>query len=71
MAETKRTISIDEMDKFEVDEAMNLYWRGKPVLLEQRLVLKAYERVIAGAAAFGALLAGLHPFLTSFGFIPK
>jgi hypothetical protein len=57
-----RTISIDEMDGFEIDDDGRLYWRGKGVVLEQRITLKGFELVLASAAALGALLAGIHPF---------
>lgn len=67
----RRTIGQDELDKLEVDEANQLFWNGKAVVLEKRLVLQSWERFIATAAAIGALLAGLHPFLASFGWIPR
>ncbi len=38
MAQT-RTITQDELDNFQVDEWNRLYWRQKPVLLEQRVSL--------------------------------
>jgi hypothetical protein len=65
----RRTIGIDELDKFQIDDNGQLYWGEHAVQLERRITLKGWELVIAACAAFGALLAGLHPFLQSFGFI--
>jgi hypothetical protein len=61
---------LDEYDAFEVDEAGQLYWKGKPVLFEQRVSLRLYEFVLATVAAIGALLAALHPLGISFGWWP-
>ena len=66
---TRRTISIDELDKFQIDENGQLFWGERAVLLERRITLKGWELFIAASAAIGALLGGLHPFLHSFGFI--
>ncbi|MGR9055503.1 hypothetical protein ACU8NH_06245 [Rhizobium leguminosarum] len=66
-----RTISIDEMDGFQLDDVNRLYWRGETVLLERRLKLETYQIILATLATIGALAAGVHPFLVSwhlFGF---
>ncbi len=62
-----RSISIDEMDGFQLDDTNQLYWRGQTVVLEQKLKLELYQIVLATIGAVGALLAGVHPFLVSFG----
>lgn len=64
-----RTISIDEMDGFQLDDTNRLYWRGQTVVLEQKLKLELYQIVLATIGAVGALLAGVHPFLISFGIL--
>ncbi|KQV28115.1 hypothetical protein ASC97_07135 [Rhizobium sp. Root1203] len=62
-----RAIGIDELDGFQLDGSNQLYWRGQTVVLEQRLRLEGYQIVLATIGAVGALLAGIHPFLVSFG----
>jgi hypothetical protein len=62
-----RTISQNELDGFQLDDDGRLYWRGKGVLLERRITLRGFELVLATIAAFGAALAGVHPFGASFG----
>jgi hypothetical protein len=62
-----RTISIDELDGLQIDDDGRLYWRGRSVLLERRITLRGFELFLASAAAFGALMAGIHPFGVSFG----
>lgn len=62
-----RTISIDELDGFQIDDKGRLYWRGKGVVLEQRITLRGIELGLALVAAIGALLAGIHPFGASLG----
>ncbi|RWB94997.1 MULTISPECIES: hypothetical protein [unclassified Mesorhizobium] len=62
-----RTISIDEMDGFQIDDDGRLYCRGQSVLLERRITLRGFELILASTAAVGALLAGVHPFGASFG----
>lgn len=63
----RRTISIDELDGFELDENNRLYWKGTAVLLERRLSLDWYQTTLATLAAAGALLAGVHPFGVTWG----
>ena len=63
---SRRIVSIDELDKFQVDDDGQLFWDGKAVVLEQRLTLKGWELAIASCAALGAIAAGLHPFLVYF-----
>jgi hypothetical protein len=61
-------ISYDQISQMEVDDSDGrLYWKGKPVLVEQRLSLRRYELALATIAAGGAFLAGVHPFGASFG----
>lgn len=63
----RRTIGMDELDHFEVDGDDKLYWKGKAVVLEKRIALDRYQTFLATIAAFGALLAGIHPFGASWG----
>ena len=60
-----RTIAIDELDGFQLDESNRLYWRGETVVLERKLKLERYQIVLATLATVGALASGVHPFLAS------
>ncbi|MGO4350949.1 hypothetical protein AB4Z25_03315 [Rhizobium sp. RAF36] len=60
-----RTIALDELDGFQLDEANRLYWRGETVVLERRLKLETYQIVLATLATVGAVASGIHPFLVS------
>jgi hypothetical protein len=62
-----RTISTDELDGFQIDENGRLYWRGKGVILEQKISLRWWELSALIVGALGALLAGVHPFGVTFG----
>lgn len=62
-----RTISIDELDHFKLDEHGRLYWKGEAVILEKRLRLETYQIVLATLATAGAVLSGIHPFGVTFG----
>ena len=64
---TLRTISIDEIDHFNLDENGRLYWKGEAVILEKRLRLETYQIVLATLATGGAVLSGIHPFGVSLG----
>lgn len=67
----RRTISLEELDQFEVNDAGQLFWKGKAVVLERRLTLKGWELFIASLAATGAILAGAHPYLVSLSILAK
>lgn len=66
----RKTIGLEQLDDLEFDEANQLYWRGKAVVLDKPVELAGATLLAAWIGAIGALLAGLHPFLHSFGFIP-
>jgi hypothetical protein len=43
---TRRTISLDELDGFEIDEATgHLYWRDQRVKTEARFSLSTWQRI--------------------------
>jgi len=63
----RRTISIDELDGFELDEAGRLYWRGKGVRLEQRISLRPVELVLAALASVSTAAAAIWPIGLHFG----
>lgn len=63
----RHEITYDDIGHFEVDDDGRLYWKGQPVLLEQKLSLRGFELTLATIAAIGAALAGIHPFGQSFG----
>lgn len=64
----RRKIGMGDLDYFEVDDGSDrLYWKGTGVVMERRLTLDHYQKFLASIAAFGALLAGIHPFGASLG----
>lgn len=65
----RNRISLEQLDSFEVDEHGQLFWNGKAVVLERRITLRGLELLLAACGAVGALAAGLHPFLQSFGWL--
>lgn len=65
----RRKIGMDELDKFQIDDNGQLFWGDQAVQLERRITLKGWELFIAACPAIRALLAGLHPFMHSFGLI--
>ena len=69
MRTERRPISMDEMALFEVSDDGHLYWRGDKVILEKRLRLETYQVWLAVLATFGAVMAGVHPYLVSFGIL--
>jgi hypothetical protein len=62
-----RSIGIDELDGFQIDDHGQLYWRAKAVILEKRLKLETYQVLLATLATAGAVASGVHPFGVSFG----
>lgn len=64
-----RTISLNELDNLKIDEYGNLHWRDGKVSIQQKVSLRWYELILATTGAVGALLAGAHPFLVSFGYL--
>jgi hypothetical protein len=59
---SKRTISQDELDQFELDENGRLYWQGELVLTEVRLSLSRIANaavILAASATFGLFLLSL------------
>jgi hypothetical protein len=60
----RRELSLDELHEFEIDRDGRLYWRGKPVVTEQRISLRWIEMLLAIVVAastvvqaFAAVLA--------------
>ncbi|MEI5679554.1 MULTISPECIES: hypothetical protein [unclassified Mesorhizobium] len=62
-----RTIGLDELNNFQLDEKGRLYWKGETVILEKKVSLETYQIVLLTLGTVGALLAGIHPFGQSFG----
>lgn len=57
---TPKTIGLDQLDRLGVDENNKLYWDGKPLVTEERIVL---ARWVNAAIVLGAtstfVLAGI------------
>ncbi len=48
-----KTITLEQLDRLGIDEANKLYWDGKPLVTEERIVLARWVNiaVVVGAAA--------------------
>jgi hypothetical protein len=64
----RRTVSLDELDHFEQDDKGQLYWKGKRIVVEQRLIISWWVNaaIIATglasvASAAVSALAYFHP----------
>ena len=59
----KKTISLDEMDGFQIDEANRLYWKGEEIVTLTKITLPWWGNVcviIAAIATMGSfILQGL------------
>lgn len=64
-----RTISMEELNHLKIDDDGRLHWHDAKVSVEKKISLRWYELILATIGAFGALAAGVHPFLVSFGWI--
>lgn len=57
---TPKTIGLDQLDRLGVDENNKLYWDGKPLVTEERIVLAGW---VNAAIVLGAMstfvLAGI------------
>lgn len=56
-----RTISLEELNNFQVDQTGQLYWKGQAVVLRQRITLGSLELLIAGIAAVATLIDAVFP----------
>lgn len=52
-----RSISVDELGIFGLDENGVFYWDGEPVELKRTIELRTYERVIATIVAIAAVIS--------------
>lgn len=64
---SRRTISIDELDGFELDDNGKLYWRGLGVIMEQKVSLRWIELTLAIMAAIATTVAAVWPIVVHFG----
>lgn len=62
-----RTIGMDELDNFKIDDDGKLYWKGEAVILEKKVSLQGYQVLLLTLGTIGALLSGVHPFGVTFG----
>ena len=54
----RKTITIEQLDLFEVDDDGRLYWKGAEVIMEHRLVVpKAVNYSVIGAGSATAVMA--------------
>jgi hypothetical protein len=62
-----RTISLGETDKLKLDEENKLYWDGKPIVTEEKLVLQKHINWAVYLTAFSTAAYALVEVLKLFG----
>ena len=55
MAGTRRTIGLDQLDKFEIDDQNRLYWDGSPVVTMTILSIPWWGQIIATLAGLSTI----------------
>jgi hypothetical protein len=68
MIMTERGMTFADMGDLHVVDG-KLHWKGQAIVVDQKLSLRRYELILATGGALGALLAGVHPFLVSLGWL--
>lgn len=64
MARNKRRISIDDLDRFSIDDDRNLYWDDQPV--EVRRTLTGWQSIGAVAVVVAAVASALADWIQVF-----
>ena len=62
----RRTIGLDELDHFELDDDGRLYWKGEQVVLEQRLNIPIAVNIAVIAGSAGAVASGIFAAMSYF-----
>jgi hypothetical protein len=63
-----KTITQDQLDRLGIDDANNLYWDGKPLVTEERIVLARWVNVAVVIGAVAAALTAIVETLKFLGF---
>ena len=66
----RKTISVEELDQFELDENGRIYWEGERVLTEVRLSVPTLVNIAVIVAAIGTFGTFLLTLLQLAGFLP-
>ena len=67
MAKVK-TIGQDQLDRLGIDEANKLYWDGRPLVTEERIVLARWVNTAVVAAAVATVVTATIETLKFLGF---
>jgi len=62
MGGKRRTVSLDELDHFEIDEDQQLFWEGKPVMTLTTYSIPWWAQAIAigaGLSTIGLFVIGV------------
>jgi hypothetical protein len=65
MAGTRRTISIDALDNFAIDDDLILYWDGELVQTMAKYSLNWWQQIalfVTAASTLGMFIQGFHLF---------
>ncbi|MDP2002904.1 MAG: hypothetical protein Q8J86_08230 [Desulfurivibrionaceae bacterium] len=63
-----KTITLDQLDRLGIDETNKLYWDGKPLVTEERIVLARWVNIAVIVGAVAALITAVVEALKFFGF---
>ena len=59
MTKKLRTIALEELEHFQLDDSDRLHWKDRRVYLDRQISLSGFERVVAVIIAGSALVSAL------------
>jgi hypothetical protein len=62
----RKTVSLDDLDKFEEDETGQLYWKGNKLIVETRLQVPTVVNYFVIAAGVAALASAAESWISYF-----
>lgn len=63
-----KKIGMDDLDRLGIDDSSHLYWDGKPLVTEERIVLGKLVNAAVFFGGIGAFLTSIVETLKFFGF---
>lgn len=63
-----KTIGMEDLDRLGIDQTNKLYWDGKPLVTEERIVLARSVNVAVIIGSLAAVLTAVVEILKFFGF---
>ena len=69
MAGQRRTLSIDDMDHFQIDDDRQIYWEGEPIVTMSKFSIPWWINASVVATGISAVLALILDVLAKFHFL--